>query len=627
MQKQLLGLLPLLLLTVSCRHLAPESPPAAATPEAMERQLKLERAAEDRRTLEQATALLADARLDEAAALAQGLLAGGSPCAVDAGHLLAEAERRRAVNAQSRYPSLSENLALGEVTERGRLPATYGQTLVIAKGRDLQEVPAGPMEKLVNKPVSMQLENASVRDIVMELSKVDGLNIVADQALTGDAAAGGPAALTIQVKDVPLREVLSYIARNLGIAFYLSDNVVWVSKADPSLAGPQLETQIYRIQRGFIPEGVAASDGAAAAGGGAQPAGGGGGGGGSDDELQVALDTALAQSPQGASISIFRSRNLLLVRNTRENLRLVEKILKEFDQEPKQVLIESRFVTVSQKELKELGTKINSLKMSKAAGSDEWVTSLVAGNKFPVGQLDATGTSVTLAGILGEYSYEAVLAALDNMSTSKTLSAPRLTVLNNHSASIHKGRDLYYWEEWEADTNTVTTDGSTYPVANPRPSGTPTREKLGITLDVKVSVGNDGKTVMLALAPKVSSLQGFFTYGTSNNPDPGAGGNGTTPPPADGGTQVVGYQLPVIQESSVTTAVAVKSGETVVLGGTLENTDEVKVEKVPFLGDIPLLGWLFKHKSRRAEPEHLLIFVTAKVISGSGEFVEVREPQ
>ncbi|MBO4511685.1 MAG: hypothetical protein J5746_02860, partial [Victivallales bacterium] len=81
-------------------------------------------------------------------------------------------------------------------------------------------------------------------------------------------------------------------------------------------------------------------------------------------------------------------------------------------------------------------------------------------------------------------------------------------------------------------------------------------------------------------------------------------------------------KLPHTYEQSIVTTVSVASGQTVVLGGMLEHKKTRTVQKVPILGDIPLLGWLFKHKVEQSTPMNLLVFVTATVINDQGQFVE-----
>ena len=79
--------------------------------------------------------------------------------------------------------------------------------------------------------------------------------------------------------------------------------------------------------------------------------------------------------------------------------------------------------------------------------------------------------------------------------------------------------------------------------------------------------------------------------------------------------------LPRTHEQTIATAVSINSGETVILGGMVENRETNEVHKIPFLGDIPFIGRLFTHTSKTNEPTNLLIFVTATIIDENGEYV------
>lgn len=573
------GLAAVLLWTTACQHLPSPTGPSP-------RDL-----ADARRRVENAYAALAQGRVDDAEA-AVAPLAGKGLRDVEVAQIQQEIARRRAADAAYIPERISSGRVLQEVEERLRLPENYGRTVVISPAGGPLELPPGPMEQLVNRKVTMDLDKAPVSMILMALNQIDGLSLIADQALT-EGAADGPA-LSVHVKDVPLRDVLGYIARNMGIAFHLGENVIWVTAADtPAGSGPQMETRFYRLRRGFVPAA----------------------GGEADDDLQNALDAFMTQSPQGAAYRIFKNRNLLVVRDTRENQRHIEAFIRELDREPLQVLIEARFVTISHKGVRELGTTVQ--KLRNESSDDSIVKVFDASNNLFTQNAAAATTYMSLTGILGSFEYDILVAALEETDETQTLSAPRLTVLNNRTATIHKGSDFYYWEEWETSTTTVTVNDTTYQNTTPQPSGAPTKEETGVKLEVSPSIGNDGRTVILSLKPEITQFEKFYTYGTSSDPDPDQ--------PEDGGSQETserGYQLPSFLKSSLDTTVTVASGDTVVLGGTLETTEQVTIKKTPWLGDLPLVGWLFKHRSVSNEPRHLLIFVTATIIDKSGRIAE-----
>lgn len=545
---------------------------------------------------------------------AQELLApllGNEEFADEIKELSQELNQKRLKAARQAAQLETEQQAMAEVDERMVLPATYGRTLVISKYSEPLELPPGPMEELINKKVTIVLEDAGVKELVQVLSEVDGLNIIADDALTEQKR------LNISVRNVPLQEVLSYIARNMGVAFHLGANMIWVTESlDPPGTGPKLEIRIIKIQHGFIPESARSGDDED--GGGL----GGGGGGGGDNDLEDVLEAFLTDSPDGATYRIFKNRNLLVIRDSLENLRMVEQLVREFDQPPYQVLIEARFLTIAQEDLSELGFDINEFSLDgKDVDARSKIMTLDSTSTFEAFQNAATGSNLTVTGILGNHTYEAVLHALQTKGRTKTLSAPRVTVLNNQSARIRKGDTLYYFEEY--DTETVDggdTNGDQNILV---PSGSPTELELGITLDVKVNVGTDGRTVNLSLNPEVVQFEKWLNFVTTGDDDSSDSDTDTTT--GDTGQPNGLVSLPQVNESMVSTTLVVNSGETVVLGGMLEHNLVKTEHKVPLLGDIPLLGYLFKHVEETEEPQHLLIFVTATVIGNDGAFLDVRQ--
>jgi type II secretory pathway component GspD/PulD (secretin) len=554
------GLAAALLFTLACRHTIP--PGTTGT--------SLRAEADAARRIDRAYNLLERGFLADAEATIAPLAATGQR-PVEVAQIQEEIARRRADEASFVPKELTDGRALHEVEKRLRLPENYGRTVIISPSEDPLELPPGPMEKLVNRRVTMELDNAPVSMILLALNEIDGLNLIADQALT--EGAGGPA-LTVRVKDVPLRDVLAYIARNMGIAFHLSENVIWVTAADtPSGSGPQLETRFYRLRRGFVPQL---------------------GGDSADEELQEALDTFMTDSPQGASYRIFRHRNLLVVRDTREHQRQIEAFLREFDREPPQVLIEARFLLISQDAMREIGTTINEIKTTKDEGVESAITSAVASTSFPFSE--AISGKLTLAGILGGNEYEVVMQIIEKTGKANTLSAPRVTVLNNQTASIRRGRTIRYYEEY--DVATVQNEAGLDQL-QPVPTGDVQELEIGISLEVRPNIGNDLRRILLALNAELSDSDGFETFITA--------------------------KLPKTSENQISTTVAVESGQTVVLGGMAAQSVKQNVEKIPLLGDLPLIGFLFRHTTDSVEPQHYLIFVTAQIVQPSGEFVEVRD--
>ena len=529
----------------------------------------------------------------------QSEVAGGAPAPVSEAEAARQAQTADLLDKAAALPidkELSSRRALTEVEERLVLPENYGRTVVITGDNEPLALPKGPMEELVNRKVTMQLHNADVVALAEALSQIDGLNIIRDDTLTATKTA------TILVKDVPLVEVLNYAARNMGIAFHVGDSVIWVTQAEDQATGPALETRIYKIRHGLVPAGAGAASGSVGGSGGdnAESVIGGGSSigqaGAEDTELDDALKLVLTDPAPGAAYEIYRNRNLLVVRDSREKLRLVEQIVRELDRTPQQVLIEARFVTMSHRDYLELGTDVKQLLIDAGPKLQVDATSL-----FPTAEAsDVLGGKLGVSGIVGNTTYNVILRALQELDNAQTLSAPRVTVLNNHSATINDGSKSYYYKSFS--TQSINNSNGTTQMTLV-PDGEATEITYGLLLGVTVSIGNDGQTVMLALSPTVRTPlgDGFESYpvGTTGS-----------------------VRLPKFAETSLSTTAAVNSGQTVILGGTMTSTESKGESKTPLLGDLPLLGFLFRHTTNEVSPKHLLIFVTATIIAPSGEFVQ-----
>lgn len=496
------------------------------------------------------------------------------------------------------------------------LPSTYGTTVMIDSQLSPIELPKGSQEDLINKKISLSLESADVAQLVEELN-ANGLNVIADDALQSDKT------LTVKFKDVPIKELFAYIARNMGVAFYVGENMVWVTEGETG-GGPKLETRIIRLPHGFVPEvpqGGGGAPGAQMGGGGSIPAE-------EDNDLEDVLASFLNDSPEGASFKIFRNRNIIVVRDTRENLRFVEELIREFDKPPMQVAIEARFITVSQKDLKDVGVELSQMQIPvDAAGNAlgplanvpnytsrfaaEGIRALSSGATFGDVETESGMGQVTLNGVLGNRIFDVVIRMIETKRSAVNLSVPRVTVMNNRTARIRKGDKLYYFEEYDTATIDRGDQGEQQTLV---PTGSPTELPVGITLDVRVNIGNNGKSILMGLKPEVVNFIQWESYSYVNSDDDDDDDDDST---------MAQIKLPRTHEQMIATTVGVESGETVVLGGLLENSKSKEVRKIPFLGDLPLIGFLFRRTIRNVEPTNLLIFVTARVINERGEYVKV----
>jgi len=502
------------------------------------------------------------------------------------------------------------------------IPDTYGK-LLHEKGPLFDfESAKGRMIKMVDKEITIHLDNVPLEILLINLSTNSGVNIVADKSLPALKQV-----MSVNLEKVKLSEFFRYVGRNYDLQFQVGDELVWVVDAkDPKRL--MEETRFYRLRKGFV---LPAEFGAPDATKTTQVAGPVS----TTTEVQKfnkfvndeaptlpSLERAITNLFTGSKYIIDYERNLLVARGTPEQLEVMEKLIKEFDQPVQQVLIEARFVTISKPAFMQLGV----LWQTSRGGSNSFntlpqdFTGLANNQNFPnaispsgsVNPAVGVGIQQVFTNVLGAKDLSATISALEQSGESQTLSAPRLTVLNNRPAVISEGQVQYYYEEYTA----AATVGQYYTSASILPSGKPTKITAGATLNVLASISGDGKSILLALNPKVNTQVLLTTYTTISQYTT----SGTPPTTFD-------IKLPTYTTQEISTRVAVNSGETVVMGGVLQRSKSTYVESVPVLGDIPILGALFRRRTELDTPRYLLVFVTATIVKDSGEFLVYDDAQ
>ena len=473
----------------------------------------------------------------------------------------------------------------------------------------------GRMVKVLEKEVTIHLDNVPLETVLLNLSQTAGVNIVADKSLPALKQV-----LSVNLDKVKLGEFLRYVGRNYDLQFQVGDELVWVVDGkDPKRL--MEETRFYRLRKGFVlPAEFGAPDATKTTTTANNVT--------TVQEVQKftkfvndnapvipALERAITNLFTGSKYIIDYERNLVVAKGTPEQLDVMEKIIKEFDQPIQQVLIEARFVTISKPAFMQLGVLWETGKQFPSGTNavqivPQDLTGIVNYQNFPSpdGVTPAVGIGIqnVFTNVLGASQLSATISALEQSGESQTLSAPRLTVLNNRPATISDGQVQYYYEQF-AVANTVQ---QYYTAAAIYPSGLPTKITAGAELNVLASISGDGRSIVLALNPKVNTQVQLVPYNTivqynANN----------TP---QSSFQI---KLPTYRTEELSTRVVVKSGQTVVMGGVLEQDKYTYVESVPVLGDIPIVGALFRRRTDSDQPRYLLVFVTATIVKDNGEFL------
>jgi type II secretory pathway component GspD/PulD (secretin) len=206
---------------------------------------------------------------------------------------------------------------------------------------------------------------------------------------------------------------------------------------------------------------------------------------------------------------------------------------------------------------------------------------------------------------MGEFSLGVDIRALDDLSGRDVLASPRVTTLPNERVNIKLVTETYFVEDFdESETEKTTAENGdiNYTYVGPFPNFESEPQELGISFGTTPTISEGGLITML-LEPEVSSLVGWTVYEGTNE---------------DGDAETV--RTPNIARRSIRTNVTIKDGETLVIGGVIEDTVSQRKDKVPLLGDIPLIGRLFQSRNYNSTKKNLLIFVTPRLIKPDGTF-------
>jgi len=495
-----------------------------------------------------------------------------------------------------------------QIEAQAWIPPNYNTTIT-AKGPLFEfESATGRMAKVLDKEVTIHLENVPLETLLLTISQSSGINFVADKSLP-------PLKQTLMVHfdKVKLGEFLRYLGRNYDLQFQIGAELVFVVDAkDPKKL--MEETRFYRLRKGFV---LPAEFGA-------------------EETIRQtvtapnvqtvtetqkykkfvndnapknpSLERAITNLFSGSKFMIDYEHNLIVAKGTPEQLEVLEKIIKELDQPIQQVLIEARFVTISKPAFMQLGVLWETGRTKSATRTPQDYTGLINSQNV---QNMGLGIQHSFTNILDTGTLSATISALEQIGESQTLSAPRLTVLNNLPATISDGKVQYYYEEYTVKS----TVQQYYTSSSFVPSGKPTKITAGAVLNVLASISGDGEHIVLALNPTVNTDVQMVKFATVSDYNQNGQLQGT-----------FDINLPQYRTQELATRVVVKSGETVVMGGVLERQRSTMVESVPILGDLPLLGPLFRRRTEVDQPRYLLVFVTATIVADTGEFVKYGTP-
>jgi len=428
--------------------------------------------------------------------------------------------------------------------------------------------------------LSLNFQDIDTRAVLQLLADASGQNIVVSDTVKGS--------VTLRLQSVPWDQALDIVLRTKGLDKRHDGNVIIVAPAEElaarekaDLAAKKDISELAPIRTEYLQVNYAKATDLAA--------------------LLKNSNSNSVLSTRG-SVAVDERTNTLLLSDTSESIDAVRKLVATLDIPVRQVLIESRLVIVSDDFERDLGvragltgTRSNGnnglfLTSGTAAGADTGLSTAIAnvaanGTPYPVGvptgdnaanrynvNMPVSNPAGSLAFmVLGsDYIVDLELSAAQSEGRGEVVSSPRVITANQREATIEQGTEIPYQQSASSGATTISF------------------KKAVLSLKVTPLITPDNRIILDLAVTKDSVGQIVVTSG--------------------------GVNVPAIDTRTLTTRVMVGDGETVVLGGILETERRDSEKKVPFIGDIPILGHLFKNTTKVNNKDELLIFVTPKIL-------------
>ncbi|MBI2361758.1 MAG: type IV pilus secretin PilQ [Elusimicrobia bacterium] len=427
---------------------------------------------------------------------------------------------------------------------------------------------------LPRDPITLEFDNMDVHDILTLLSQKAGVNIVYGSDVTGS--------LSLQLRDVPFNEAFLTVLSMKGlVANQVGENILRVltpASLKSERAVSVNQTRVIRLKYSKA------------------------------EDVSASVSAVASAEGRTGQFVVDANSNSLIITDTLEGIAAAERLLSELDIRPQQVQIEAKLVEVQLSKDLAMGIQWDYAGSEPAKVAGQAGTNIYGGVKTPQataspilnpidknanaligdGAASGRGTGVflpaaksfgafTFGRVTNNYFLSATLTAAASQGKAKVLSDPKVTTLNGKEAKINITTKIpFVTTETTPSAGTITTTQKVE------------FQETGITLTVKPTINADGR-ITVEVKPAV------------RQPSAVAAAAGTT------------VAISVDSRDAQTTVI-VQDGGTVVIGGLITDSAQETVAKVPLLGDIPLLGYLFRKKFVSRTRVELLIFVTTKII-------------
>jgi len=576
------------------------------------------------------------------------------------GFLLRIAQEKAETGALNREKTRTQ--LLEEVAKGWQRPGIYQERT----RDDAATAATAPLQKKLNDIVlpNVSFTRAEIGQVVAALSAASeeydttGIGNKGANIVLIDPSNKTPT-VTLTLRNASLKRILDFVTESAGYQYEVQADAVVVR---PGGETSNLETAFFPITRAT----VLRMTGIGGTGKTETPTEGVTVTGGEAGSMKSFLQQAgVSFTVEGSSLAYDGSA--IIVTQTARNVERIRNILSRYN-DVRQVEIESKFMEVQEGALEELGVKWNMSRRgvaqvnpttgapildsngrqvftpretyatesvnrslagafpstsngnaltisSTAASGGSNLTVPIAPSTIPGGvSLGSTAAALAnITGFVGEFDVTAAIRALSQKQGSDLLSSPKVTVLSGNPANIIVAQEMRYPQSYgEIQSQVGSSSGTgTGGAGVTITAGTPqqfTSRNVGVEMKVTPTVEEDDYSISLDLNPKVTEFEGFVEYGGPSIAI--SSGTTVTVPP--------GFYQPIFSVREITTKVTIWDGATLVMGGlTREEVKKVN-DKVPFFGDIPLVGRLFRSKGESSQKRNLLIFVTANLVSPGG---------
>ena len=409
------------------------------------------------------------------------------------------------------------------------------------------------------KPISLDFQDVPVRQVLQIIAQVNGFNLVTTDTVNGN--------VTISLTGVPWDQALDMILKIRGLDKRLEGNILLIAPSE-ELAARETQQLQSKQQVQNLAELSSANIGV--------------------NYAKASELASILKSSEGGilsnrgSVSVDERTNTLLIRDTLASIDEAREVIRALDVPVKQVLIESRMVTVRDNIDEQLGVRwgfTGTGSDSSVSGSSEGANIAGAGLvpslterlnvNLPVANARSGRIGFQIANLLDGNILDLELSALESENKGEIIASPRITVANQQEAYIEQGTEIPFVQATSSGATSVAFKKAVLSL-KVTPHITPDDR---IILNLVVTQDTRGETVSTSTGPAVA-----------------------------------------IDTQEISTQVLVENGETIVLGGIFQQISTDDVSKVPLFGDLPIVGNLFKSSSTIEEKRELLIFVTPKII-------------